>query len=74
MSRLTLTYLHYLSLVACEIRQYSQHHDPVPGADASLRFELSLSESRHSTKLFDDTAKTVEDLLDEFAVYAADHR
>jgi hypothetical protein len=74
MSWLTLTYLHYLSLVAYEVRKYSQRNDPIPGADTPLRFEPSLSESRHSTKLFDDTAKSVEDLLSEFFGYAEGHR
>jgi hypothetical protein len=74
MSWPTMTYLHYLSLIAYEIRHYSRHHDPIPGADAALRFEPSLSESRHSTKLFDDTAKTVAELLNEFANYGMKHR
>ena len=39
-----------------------------------MRFEPSLSESRHSTKLFDDNAKTVQDLLNEFTSYATKHR
>ncbi len=74
MSWLALTYLHYLSLVAYEIRKYSGTSNLVPGADAVLRFEPSLSESRHSTKLFNDNAKTVQDLLNEFISYAANHR
>ena len=73
-SWLTLAYLHYLSLVAYEIRKYSGPDNLIPGVGAVLRFEPSLSESRHSTKLFDDNAKTVQDLLDEFISYATNHR
>jgi hypothetical protein len=73
-SWLTLAYLYYLSLVAYEIRKYSGPDNLIPGAGAVLRFEPSLSESRHSTKLFDDNAKTVQDLLDEFISYATNHR
>lgn len=66
-SCLLLSHLHYLALVAYEIRNYLGRETASSRRGEKWSYDLALAESRHSTKLFNDTQKTQLELLAEFS-------
>jgi hypothetical protein len=71
---LVLTYLDWASLTTYEIRDLHRKGIAIPGADSPMQYEREVADSRHSTKLLDDTKKTIEDQLHLFRDYSAAHR
>lgn len=71
---LVLSNLQHLSLVAFEVRKFSERAASSAATTRPWAHELSLAASRHSTKLFNDTKKTQLELLAEFANGAARDR
>lgn len=71
---LLLTYLDWASLVGYEVRGLPHKGIAIPGAEGGLRYEQQLAESRHSTKLLDDTKHSVEDQLRALRSYPQTHR
>lgn len=63
---LVLSHLQYLSLVAYEVRNFSERAALSGLAAEPWAHDLALAASRHSTKLFNDTKKTPLELLTDF--------
>lgn len=62
----TLTHLHFLSLVAYEVRSFTQRVAMATVNAQPWAHDLALAASRHSTKLFNDTKKSQLELLAAF--------
>lgn len=64
---LVLSHLQHLSLVAYEVRKFSERDAKSAATTGPWAHELALAASRHSTKIFNDTKKSQLELLAEFA-------
>lgn len=65
-SWLALSHVQHLSLVAYEVRKYSERVAKPRAKGDPWAHELALAASRHSTKLFNDKNKSQVELLAEF--------
>ena len=71
---LVLSHLQHLSLIAYEVRKFSELAARSAASTEPWAHELALAASRHSTKLFNHRKKTQLELLAEFANGAARDR